>query len=144
MGEVAGRQTASTTYGNETVMDWGADYQAGNWNTFGMISKVFYSQSTKPSATTYEIGTTYTPTPKWQFGVGAQLQRRNNDVKSAHQFTLSASRVFYRRGSASAEIYAVFAALHDAGWPAYVISSSSYASGGSEQTAVRTGVRLRF
>lgn len=171
MGEVAGRRTASssqgaslsykhgnfstaaagfyarnasTTYGNETVADWGANYKLGSWTPFGMITKVAYSQSTKPSATTYEMGTTYAPSAKWLFGVGAHLQTRNNGVKSAHQFTVSASRVFYRKGSASAEIYVVAAAIHDGGWPAYVLASNGYAAAGEEQSTARTGVRIRF
>jgi len=128
--------------GGGNLSEWaaGAAYNLGAVRMFGLLTDVRLSAGNQPRATTADAGVSYNVTPFLVLGGGAQFQKRNNDLGSANQFTLSADYLLSKR----TDVYAVAALAHDHAFGAQVQAALGDPSGSSSQAAFRIGMRHRF
>lgn len=126
--------------GNSQEFAGGAAYVIGQARLFGLVTDVRLSGGNQPRATTAEAGATYRLTPALQLGGGLQFQKRNNDLASANQLTLTADYSL----SKSTDVYAVAALAHDHAFGAQVQAALGGPSSSDVQSGVRVGIRHRF
>jgi predicted porin len=129
-----------TSGGNSRELGGAASYTIGSVHVFGLLTDVRLTAGNKLSAATAEAGLTYQLAPDFTLGGGAQFQRRNNNLGSANQFTLTADYFL----SKSTDVYVVTAMIHDHALGAEVDPIYGGLSGTDAQTAIRFAIRHRF
>jgi predicted porin len=130
----------ATSSANSTEYAGGAAYNVGKARLFALVTDVQLSSGNKPRATTYEGGVSYQIVPAVSLGAGVQYQRRNNDVGSANQLTLSADYFLSKR----TDVYLVGALAHDHGFGAQAQAAYGDPSSTDVQSAVRVAIRHTF
>ncbi|TDY15609.1 putative porin [Paraburkholderia sp. BL6665CI2N2] len=129
-----------TTSANSVEYAAGTAYMIGKVRIFGLVTDVQLSSGAKQRATTFEGGAAYTLRPDLSLAAGYQFQKRNNDVGSANQLTLSADYFL----SKQTDVYLVGALGHDYGYGAQVQAGYGSVSSTSTQVAARVGLRHKF
>jgi predicted porin len=130
----------ATTTANSTEYAGGAAYNIGKARLFALVTDVQLTSGTKPRATTFEGGVSYFVLPDVSLAGGFQYQKRNNDLGSANQLTLSADYFLSKR----TDVYIVGALGHDHAFGAQVQAAYGAPSSTDAQTAVRVAIRHKF